>query len=219
MIEVLGIASLLAALAYGLWLTHQPPSWYRTVVKVAAVGALAGVCFLAGAPLLLVLALIFSAVGDAFLAGDPKTWLLPGMGAFFVAHVLYVPLFLGEGAGLAEFSHLGWRLAAALVVLAVGAVLVRWLWQSFGQLRYMVGLYILAILAMVASAFTLPAVFWLSMVGAAAFMASDSILAVQLFKDETAFGRPRLAGLLVWFLYWGGQTAIAWPFVVWRVGL
>jgi uncharacterized membrane protein YhhN len=219
MIEVLGLISLLAALAYGLWLTHQPPSLLRTVVKTAAVAALAGACFLAGAPLLLVLALLFSALGDAFLAGDPKKWLQPGMAAFFIAHVLYVPLFLGEGAGLAEFGHPGWRLAAAVAVLVVGALLARWLWASLGQMRYMVGVYILAILAMVASSFTLPAVFWLSMVGAVAFMASDSLLAVQLFKDETAFGRPRLAGLLVWFLYWGGQTAIAWPFVVWRVGL
>ena len=141
------------------------------------------------------------------------------MAAFFIAHVLYVPLFLGEGAGLAEFSHLGWRLGAAVAVLVVGALLARWLWASLGQMRYMVGVYILAILAMVASSFTLPAVFWLSMAGAVACMASDSLLAVQLFKDEAMFGRPRLAGLAIWFLYWGGQTAIAWPFVVWKVGL
>ena len=216
MTELLGIVSLAAALAYGLWLTHQPPSWYRTVVKTAAVAALAGAAFFAGQPLLLVLALAFSALGDAFLAGDAKKWLQPGMAAFFVAHILYVPLFLGVGSGLAEFSYVGWRLGAAVATLVVGALLVRWLWLSFGQMRFMVAFYILAILAMVASSFTLPASYAACMAGAVMFMASDSILAVQLFKDETAFGRPRLAGLLVWFLYWGGQTAIAWPFVVWR---
>jgi uncharacterized membrane protein YhhN len=216
MTELLGIVSLVAALAYGLWLTHQPPSWYRTAVKTAAVAALAGVAFFAGAPLLLVLALGFSALGDAFLAGDAKTWLKPGMAAFFVAHILYVPLFLGIGSGLAEFSYLGWRLVAALAVLAVAGLLLRWLWASLGAMRWMVAVYVLAIVAMVATSFTLPAGFWLCMAGAVAFMASDSILAVQLFKDPTVFGRPRLAGLAIWFLYWGGQTAIAWPFVVWR---
>lgn len=216
MTEVLGLISLAAALLYGLWLTHQPPSWYRTAVKTAAVSALAGAGFFAGAPLLLVLALVFSALGDAFLAGDAKKWLTPGMAAFFVAHVLYAPLFLGVGSGLAELSYLGRRLGAAVAALIVGALLVRWLWSSFGPMRYMVGLYILAILAMVAASFTLPLSYWPSMVGAIAFMASDSILAVQLFKDPTVFGRPRLAGLAIWFLYWGGQTAIAWPFVIWR---
>ncbi|MDQ0465376.1 putative membrane protein YhhN [Caulobacter ginsengisoli] len=216
MIEGLGIVSLAAALAYGLWLTHRPPSWLRTVVKTAAVAALAGAAFLAGAPLLLVLALAFSALGDAFLAGDARKWLQPGMAAFFVAHVLYVPLFLGIGAGLAEFTVLGWRLGAALAVVVVGALLLRWLWPGVGQMRYMVAVYVLAILAMVAASFTLPASYAACMAGAVAFMASDSILAVQLFKDETVFGRPKLAGLLIWFLYWGGQTAIAWPFVVWR---
>jgi hypothetical protein len=141
--EALGIVSLVAALLYGLWLTHQPPSWYRTLVKTLAVAALAGACLTStGAPLLLVLALAFSALGDAFLAGDAKKWLQPGMAAFFVAHVLYVPLFLGYGTGLSEFGHLGWRLGAALGTLAVGALLVRWLWLSFGQMRFMVAFYI-----------------------------------------------------------------------------
>jgi uncharacterized membrane protein YhhN len=138
------------------------------------------------------------------------------MAAFFVAHVLYTPLFLGIGAGLVEFSLVGWRLGAALAIILLGVLLLRWLWPTIGGMRYMVAAYVLAILAMVASAFTLPMTFWLCMAGALAFMASDSILAVQLFRDPTVFGRPRLAALMIWFLYWGGQTAIAWPFVVWR---
>lgn len=219
MTELLALVSLVAALLYGLWLTHRPPSALRTAVKTAAVAALAGAAFFADTPLLLALALGFSALGDAFLAGDPKRWLQPGMAAFFIAHVLYVPLFLGVGSGLAEFTHLSWRLVAALAVVVVAGLLLRWLWSSIGQLRYMVAVYVLAIIAMVAASFTLPAGYAISVAGALAFMASDSILAVQLFKDETVFGRPRLAGLLIWFLYWGGQTAIAWPFVVWKVGL
>lgn len=219
MTEALAIVSLVAAVLYGLWLTHQPPSWFRTLVKTAAVACLAGGCFFAGAPLLLVLALAFSALGDAFLAGDPKKWLQPGMAAFFIAHVLYVPLFLGVGAGLAEFSYIGWRLGAALAVAVVAGLLLRWLWASLGAMRYPVAAYVLVIVAMVASSFTLPLSYHVSMIGALAFMASDTILSIQLFKDDTVFGRPRLAGLLIWFLYWGGQTAIAWPFVVWKVGL
>lgn len=219
MTEIFGVIALVAGLLYGLWLTHRPPSALRTVVKTAAVAGLAGACFFAGAPVLLVLALAFSALGDAFLAGDPKKWLQPGMAAFFIAHVLYVPLFLGIGAGLAEFSHMSWRLAAALAVAIVAGLLLRWLWAGLGAMRYPVAAYVLVIVAMVASSFTLPLSYAVSMIGALAFMASDTILSVQLFRDPTVFGRPRLAGFLIWFLYWGGQTAIAWPFVVWKVGL
>lgn len=219
MTEILAIVSLVSALLYGLWLTHLPPSAFRTGVKTAAVAALAGAAFFADTPLLLVLALGFSALGDAFLAGDAKKWLRPGMAAFFVAHLLYVPLFLGIGAGLAEFTHVSWRLVAALAVAGVAALLLRWLWSSLGAMRYPVAAYVLVIVAMVGASFTLPAGYWPSMAGALAFMASDAVLSVQLFRDETVFGRPRLAGFLIWFLYWGGQTAIAWPFVVWRVGI
>ena len=219
MTETLAIIALVAALLYGLWLTHQPPTALRTVVKTTAVAALCGAAFFADTPLLLVLALGFSALGDGFLAGDAKKWLPPGMAAFFVAHALYAPLFLNVGAGLAEFTHPSWRLFAALAALAAAGLLLRWLWASLGTMRYPVAAYVLAIVAMVGASFTLPMSYGLSMAGALAFMASDAILAVQLFKDPTVFGRPRLAGLAIWFLYWGGQTAIAWPFVVWKVGL
>ena len=68
---VLIVVSALAALAYGLIMTGQAPSLQRTVVKVAAVGAIAVIAFFSNAPWLLAAGLLLCVVGDGFLAGDP----------------------------------------------------------------------------------------------------------------------------------------------------
>jgi uncharacterized membrane protein YhhN len=71
-----------AALAYGLVFVERPPSASRTLVKCVAVGALAVIAYLEGGSVMLAIALAFCALGDAFLAGDPKRWLPFGLAAF-----------------------------------------------------------------------------------------------------------------------------------------
>lgn len=92
-----GAAGLCAAL-YGLVLVQRPPSFPRTLVKTVAVGALAVLAYLEGGGSSLAIALALCAVGDAFLAGDPKRWLPFGLAAFLAGHVVYVLLFWRERA-------------------------------------------------------------------------------------------------------------------------
>ena len=200
-----GVAGLCAAL-YGLALVQRSPSFPRTLVKTVAVGALAVLAYLEGGGASLAIALALCAVGDAFLAGDPKRWLPFGLAAFLAGHVVYVLLFWrerGPAAGAAFWT------VAPLVVLAAAAMLAR-LWRSLGALKPAVVLYLLAIVAMVSTSLLLPRLRWPATIGALAFMASDAVLSFDLFKGAKLAGSPRLTAWAVWFLYFGGQAMITW---------
>jgi len=165
------------------------------------------VAFAAGGPWLLWAALAASAVGDLFLAGKPDRWLLPGMGAFFLAHVFYVILFwqLGEGAVA------GWPVKAGQFVLVLGgAAYIRWLAPWLGQMRWPVFAYGAVILLMGAAAIALPGEWRLVTLGALMFIASDAILANQLFRRPADAPPNKAASYAVWFLYFFGQAAITW---------
>ncbi|MCU0733034.1 MAG: lysoplasmalogenase [Hyphomonas sp.] len=172
---------------------------------------LAGIAYAAGGPWMLWAALIASAVGDLFLAGKPERWLLPGMGAFFLAHVFYVVLFwqLGEGTGS------GWPVKIAQAALVFGgAFYIRWLvpWID-AKMRVPVIVYGAVILMMGAAAIALPSVYGLVVAGALMFIASDSILAHQLFYRPVDAPPSKAASYAVWFLYFFGQAAITFGLI------
>lgn len=198
------VAGLCAAL-YGLVLAQRPPSFPRTLVKTLAVAALSGLAYLEGGGPGLAIALALCALGDAFLAGDPKRWLPFGLAAFLVGHGVYVVLFWRERgpAGTAFWT------VASLVILAAAVMLAR-LWKSLGALKPAVVVYVLAIVAMVSTSLALPGLRWPATLGALAFMASDAILSFDLFKGVKLAGSPRLTAWAVWFLYFGGQAMITW---------
>ena len=183
------------AALYGLVLVGRPPSVARTLVKTAATGALA----------LLAVALALCTIGDAFLAGDPKRWLPFGLAAFLAGHLVYGLLFWDE-RGPPETRF--WVIAP-LVALAAVAMLAR-LWESLGGLKPAVAAYGLAIVAMVVTSLLLPGPRWPATLGALAFMASDAILSLDLFKGTKLAGSPRLTAWAVWFLYFGGQALITY---------
>ena len=201
--------SAIAAVLYAAAFLHRSPSALRTVVKTAAVGALAVIAYLADVPWLLAAGLALSAVGDAFLAGDPDRWLPAGLGAFLLAHLLYIWFFLETGLGLASFAASPVRLAGAVAVFVLAAGMLAWLWRSLGAMRRAVSVYVGAIAVMVAASFTLPAPLWPAALGAVLFMLSDAVLSVELFKGL----KSRVAAHAVWALYYLGQFAIGWAFV------
>lgn len=193
------------ALLYGLVLAPRPPSASRTLAKTVATGALAMLAYLQGGGPLLAIALALCAIGDAFLAGDPKRWLPFGLAAFLAGHLVYVLLFWRERGPAGPHAWI----VAPLVVLAAGVMLAR-LWGSLGALKPAVVAYVLAIVAMVTTSLLLPSLRWPATVGALAFMASDAILSFDLFKGGKLLGSTRLTAWAVWFLYFAGQALIAW---------
>lgn len=202
--------SVASALAYGLNLQFRPSSALRTAVKAVSVGVLAVLSWKTDAPFPLTAALALSAVGDAFLAGDPKRWLPLGLTAFLTAHIVYVAFFLEIG-GLSALATPSWRWLGGAGAVVLGAGLLRWLWKDLGPLRPAVIAYAMAISAMVGAAFSLPSSKISAMLGAIGFMLSDGVLSWRLFRwgDRAA----PLADHLVWWLYFGGQFAIASAFL------
>ncbi len=208
---VLTGVSVLGALGYGLIMTALAPSLQRTVVKTIAVGALAVMAFLSDAPWLLAAGLLLCAVGDAFLAGDPKRWLPLGLAAFLVGHILLIFLFQETRDHSLEMTHL--QIAGAVGLGVATVAMLAWLWRSLGPMRAAVILYAIVIAVMVGTSFLLPLFYWPAMVGAVLFMSSDAILAAGLFREAALFGSQRLSRWAVWFLYYGGQALIAWAFL------
>jgi len=203
-----GLSTLLA----GLYLLRvsAPPSPARTALKTLSVVGLALVAFLAGGPLLLSLALLLCAVGDAFLAQKSEASLRAGMAAFGAGHLVYIVLFANAGGGLGE----DWlRILFQLGVLGAAVYLTRWLWPDLGAMKWPVAIYVVLVTATALLALGLPASLWIASVGALLFMTSDAILAGELFKTAEDDPSREWSAPAVWVLYWVGQAAIVAGFL------
>ena len=201
--------SVAAAVAYGLVMNGRPISPLRAAVKTLAVGALAVLAVVDGAPTPLIVALALSALGDAFLAGDAKRWLPPGLAAFLAAHIAYIWLFMAVGGGRAALEAEPWRVIGVVGAFAAGAMMLTWLWASIGPLRPAVAVYAAALALMTAAAFTLPRTLGPAMPGAVLFLTSDALLSAELFKGVKS---PWLSPA-VWITYYGAQALIAYAFM------
>ncbi len=206
------ISALLLVTAAGLALWQvlryaaAPPSWMKTWVKTGSVAALALAAPGLSAPWAITLGLALGAVGDFCLSRPGERAFLAGMGAFAAGHLAYLAAFVGFGATLPGAG-------AILGLLVLGASTELWLAPRTGALRWPVRGYVLIILAMALAALGLPpegfAGQGLVLLGALSFVASDLILAVEMFVLPE--GRLRqIARRVLWVLYWGGQALILW---------
>jgi uncharacterized membrane protein YhhN len=203
-------ASIILSALYGAVFCYRPPSVMKTVVKVAATGLLMLWAYVLGGPWLLVVALAFGAVGDGFMSGDPKRWLLPGLLAFFAGHLAYLALFMTTPHspldGVTVFI-------ACAVVLFSGAFIV-FLWTSLADMRWPVVAYTGVIALMGATAARLDmGTSWVA-IGAAMFILSDVLVALETFKIEDDARIRLLTSPLLWALYFGGQALIAYGFLL-----
>jgi len=198
------ILSALLAIIY-LFALMRPPSRRRTVVKTGSIVLLAVLAWLQAAPLLLILALLFCAAGDAFLAHDGDGAFLGGLSSFLIGHIVYIVFFGLIGGGLDAL--VGWRFGVAIVMALFAAAFVVMIWKHVpAKLRAPVAVYALAILGMGVSALTVGNE--LVALGAALFMASDAILAIGKFALPAGSPRAEPAAYAVWVLYYLAQATI-----------
>ena len=100
----------------------DPMGRTRSMLKTLSVLALAFVALVGGGPVLLVIALIACAVGDAFLSRTGEGPLKAGMVAFAAGHLVYIALFLNLGGGVgAEPLRLALQVGVLLGVDGLGA--------------------------------------------------------------------------------------------------
>lgn len=149
-------------------------------------------------------ALAFSTLGDIFL--DLRGMFVQGLGAFLVAHLIYVVLFLSNWQRPVRLSANQQISLAALLFFSLAQTM--WLWPGLGQLAIPVACYIGAITLMVASAiigrFRQSWIVW----GALLFLISDSLIGINKFKTPVP-----LRDYLVWATYYLGQCGIALGFL------
>lgn len=127
---------------------------------------------------LILIALIFSWIGDALLLSFKSAFLLAGIAAFFFAHVAFA------GAFASRRLDATW-LAISLVFLSVGALAtLRWLWKYLAMPhKIAVPLYLAAVTVMSAIAISASAASMspLLAIGALTFTASDVSVARNRF--------------------------------------
>jgi uncharacterized membrane protein YhhN len=198
--------SVLAAMLYA-FMAQRPASWRRTAVKTLSVALLGALAWSTGGPLLLALALMTSASGDAALAAEEERWFLPGLVAFLVAHLLYIALFAtgSQGAAVAVADPLrgAWIL---LILVAAGAMAAKIVPAVPAAMRVPVVAYAMAIAAMGVLAVTVPGPG--VAIGATLFFASDALLAVRKYLMAETSPHAAWTGYAVWVLYFAAQLTI-----------
>lgn len=198
------VASGLLGLGYFRYLEGGPGT-KRTVCKTLPILFLALYAAMAGGPILLIVALVLSACGDAFLAYEGDKPLLGGLSSFLLAHVAYIALFLP----MSDFGVFGdepWRFGAAAAVVALGSSMAMRLYRPVGDLALPVLAYISVIVAMVLASLVLDDA--MIFAGAMIFMASDTALAFRIFVFRPGSRSYRLAGMFVWASYYVAQLVM-----------
>lgn len=141
----------------------------------------------------ILLALVFCLLGDILLL--KPSYFLFGLISFLIAHLLFAKSFIM----LEGFQS---TVILLLVLLAIGFGLYLWLYSDLGGLKLPVAIYIGVILFMAWQGIGLylkkgKKVYFLIAVGVVLFMFSDSMIAMNKFKQ--AF---ELSGLVILSTYW-----------------
>ncbi|MDT9592594.1 lysoplasmalogenase [Nocardioides zeae] len=181
----------------------------EAVVKPAALlalttAALAGGAADAHAGWWLVVALLLGTLGDALLLGDSDERFLAGLAAFLVGHAAYLVCFAMLGLHASGWLGAG-VLAAAAALVASRTVLPRVLREQGAVVALPVAAYSLVICAMLVAAWSTEHL--LVGLGAAVFVASDTVLALDRFDRPARWVAP-YPHLVVMVTYHLGQALV-----------
>lgn len=206
--RLIWLTSILGGLAYLLLplLPMEIPALARIVVKALGVGMLTLLVFRQPTATRgrrwLGMALALSTLGDIFLAGRGADSFIYGLGAFLLAHLTYLGLFVQRWRRPLRPPII--RLSSTAAFLTFSLFFSQWLAPGLGELAVPVMIYVSAItLMVVASLWANFNTRWV-VIGAILFMVSDSILAADKFQHEVP-----MSSYLIWATYYLGQYGIA----------
>lgn len=162
---------------------------------------------------LLLIGLFFSWLGDVFLLFEYKNALffIFGLASFLTTHIFYIIYFLKIKS--ANTSLLKKQPVLIALILGYGITLVWQLYPHLGDLKLPVMVYAAVICIMLLCSLHIffkvnkkAACYYLS--GAAAFVLSDSLLAINKFYQPVAF-----AGIFIMLTYCAAQFFIVWGYI------
>ena len=162
---------------------------------------------------LLLIGLFFSWLGDIFLLFEYKNALffIFGLASFLTTHIFYIIYFLKIRS--ASTSLLKKQPVLIALVLGYGITLVWQLYPHLADLKLPVMVYAAVICTMLLCSLHIffkvnkkAACYYLS--GAAAFVLSDSLLAINKFYQPVAF-----AGIFIMLTYCAAQFFIVWGYI------
>ncbi|MBV7377903.1 lysoplasmalogenase family protein [Maritimibacter dapengensis] len=197
-------AGILAAMTY-LPLTEDRPNLFRSVVKALPLLLFSVAAYVTGQGVFLIAGLVLSSFGDFALSRDGEAAFLYGLASFALAHLLYILHFM-QLAGAPLWEAFWVNPAMAIFLVAYGILAEIWLVPYAAGLRLAVRVYVVLITLMGIAALAMP--IGLAFVGAAFFIASDTLLALQMFRmaeENPLVGR---IGWAVWISYIAGQAMI-----------
>lgn len=137
----------------------------------------------------IVLALFCGFLGDTFLLGHGKAFLL-GLASFLFGHIFYIIGFL-KPLDFHTVPPVAWLMA--LVYFVYGVIASRTLLpfvqgkEKFAVILYMVCLLTMSFSAMLRCGYAKGNGFWLTFLGSLFFVASDSMLALRLYRKAGKF--------------------------------
>lgn len=203
--ETLILVASAVALFYGVFLLRGPSTRVRSIAKALPVVILAMAAFLAGLPLIIVLALMACAAGDWFLSLEGEENFLSGLKAFLGGHLFYIAHFASQ-VPASRYLTLDMALLG-LILIALAASVVARIWPYLGEMKGPVAVYALVIGTM---AFTAKAAMpgQIVLAGIALFLVSDIILAQDKFTPLTNTLLRRAMPWLIWIFYFTGQALI-----------
>ena len=193
-------AALIIAALFAIVASWRGPSWWRTLFKALPLALLIFGSVANFAHPLVIAALVFSLFGDIALSRAGQRPFLIGLIGFGLAHVLYVVHFAGIGTGWPAFGP-----ALALIGLALSTEF--FLKPHTSDMLWPVRVYVVLITAMGLAALTLVDRD-LALIGAMAFVISDLLLAIQLFRLNSASRLHVPISVALWALYILAQAGI-----------
>lgn len=197
------ILTIISALIF-FALRWRPFFALRPIIKAAMAVLLAVYCITAQPPLTVMAAgFALSALGDYFLDLRDEKWFLPGLIAFFAAHVAFAVYLFGHAIPLSMYTGIEWFICAALIAATIAFYI--WLLPALPRdMKLPVAAYSAVITLMGIAALTTTIGSMLVPLGALLFIASDVVLSIEKFKSNFP-----LAKQINWALYAGGQILLA----------
>ena len=199
------LLSVALGLSYHLVLPRSKTAW-RALWKVLPIVFLSVYATVQGSHPLLVLALVFAAFGDGFLAFEGERAFLRGVAAFLLCHLTYIALLVLNGG---RHPWEGWTLAVVLTALAATVVVIARIRVSAGWLIGPMLAYTLVILTMLVLATRTDA---RVLAGACLFVVSDLILVVRRFWTGPEHRHDGVAAHAVWATYFFAQIMLTLGF-------